>query len=218
MKRRLIIIFVLLMFFIACGPYIWFKVPQPEGRDNLTVFPVNLLGKYTSVKDTSVISIEQEKIIKEYRENLLMTKIEFREEVGDTISEDTSFTFGDNWDITIKSFGDSVKVFSSRDELLFQISENQLLREYKGYYFLNSKDTNDYWKVKILKLTGDTLEFDHILSDDDIQLIRNITTVESYTDTSEDVTVHYLKPTKRELKKILKRRSHGEKFVKNKLP
>ncbi|MCK5169197.1 MAG: hypothetical protein KAQ75_04890 [Bacteroidales bacterium] len=214
MKRNLIILLVL-AFFIGCGPYIWFKVPQPEGRENLSEFPDELTGKYSSVYDTSTIRIESDKIIREYRENLVMTKVEFSEETGDSISEDTSFTFADNWDITVNSFGDSVKVFSRKDEELFKISDQQILREYKGYYFLNYQDTNDYWKVKILNLVKDTLEFDIILSDDDIENIRNITKVETVQDTTEESSKYFLKPTKRELKKILKKRSTGDKFVKH---
>lgn len=213
MRRNLIILLVM-AFIIGCGPYIWFKVPQPEGRENLSEFPDELTGKYSSVYDTSTIRIESDKIIREYRENLLMTKVEFREETGDSISEDTSFTFADNWDITVNSFGDSVKVFSRKDEELFKISDQQILREYKGCYFLNYKDTNDYWKVKILNLVKDTLEFDNILSDDDMENIRNITMVETVQDSTEESSKYFLKPTKRELKKILKKRLTGDKFVK----
>ena len=213
MKRNLIIL-VILGLLISCGPYIWFKVPQPEGRENLNSFPEKLLGRYTSVQDTSTIRIESDKIIREYRENLLMTKMEFHEETGDSISEDTSFAFTDNWNIIVKSYGDSVKVFSSKDDELFKISDEQILREYKGYYFLNYKDTNEYWNVKILNLVGDTLEFDNILTSEDIENIRNITTIETVLDTTEESTKYYLKPTKRELKKILKKRTSGEKYIK----
>ena len=210
------IIYVILILLLGCGPYIWFKVPQPSGEENLTNFPNNILGKYESVVDTSTVLIESDKIIRQYREKLVMTKIEFREEVGDTLSEDTSFMFTDNWNINIQSYGDSVKVFSSKDEELFRISARQLLREYKGYYFLNYKDTNDYWKVKILKLTGDTLEFDFILKEEDIYRIKGITKVEVFEDSTEEASMYYLDPSKRELKKILKSRSKGEKYIKSK--
>ncbi|HAF29151.1 MAG TPA: hypothetical protein DCG75_08905 [Bacteroidales bacterium] len=213
MKRKLVI-YVALLLLLSCGPYIWFKVPQPENSTNLDGFSASILGKYMSVYDSAVISIESDKIIKEYRENLILSKTEFREEIGDTISEDTSFTFTENWNITIKSFGDSVKVYSSKDENVFQVSENQLLRYYKNYYFLNFKDSNEYWQVKVIQLMGDTLEFDNILTDDDLRFIKNITSIEVYTDSVNDEKEYFLKPTKRELKRILKRRLHGEKFVK----
>ena len=213
MKCRLII-FIALILLIGCGPYIWFKVPQPENAINLNAFPENVLGKYTSVYDTSILRVKTNQIIKEYRENLILSKLEFREEVGDTISEDTSFVFNDNWDITIQSVGDSIRIISSKDEVVFQISEYQLLRYYKKYYFMNFKDSNDYWKVKILRIEGDTLEFDNILTEDDLRFIKKITTIEIYSDSINDEKEYLLKPTKRELKKILKRRMCGEKFVK----
>jgi len=212
--KKKYIVFAILTLLLSCGPYIWFKVPQPAGGKNLKTFSDEITGKYTSVVDTHIISIEKDKIILEYREKLLMSKTEFRDEVGDSISEDTSFMFTDNWLINIKSYGDSVKVFSSKDEELFRISERQLLREYKGYYFLNYKDTNDYWKVKVLKLVGDTLEFDFILKEEDIYNIKGITKVEVAKDSSDDESRYYLDPTKRELRKILRQRSRGEKFIK----
>ena len=213
MKRK-IIVFIFLVFLIGCGPYIWFKVPQPEGKENLSGFPLNLQGKYSSVIDTVIIHIEKDKIIREYRENLLMSKIEFREETGDSIAEDTAFNFNDNWQITVRSFGDSVQIFSKKDDELFNISERQVLREYKGYYFLNYKDTNNFWKVKILKLEEDTLEFDFILRDDDMQNIRKITTVESQKDSTGESTQYFLDPSRKELRKILKHRTTGEKYIK----
>ncbi len=211
------LVFIILALFLGCGPYIWFKVPQPAGGKNLTEFPDLVLGKYASLVDTNVIRIKKDKIIREYRENLLMTKIEFREEVGDTISEDTSFMFTDNWKIDIRSYGDSIKVFSSKDEELFKISEIQLLRAYKSYYFLNYKDTNDYWKVKILRLVGDTLEFDFILKEEDIKSIKGITKIKVSTDSIKGASKYFLDPTKRELRKILKQRKKGEKYVKSKM-
>ncbi len=213
MKRKYLI-YTILILCIGCGPYIWFKTPQPEGLNNLKFFPENIQGKYISISDTSTIRIETNEIIQEYRENLIMTRIEFSEETGDTISTDTSFKFADKWNISINSIGDSVYIYSRKDEQLFKISDMNLLRELKGYYFLNYRDSTTYWKVKILKLYNDTLELDYILTDDDIVNIINITKVESVKDTSEDVTKYYLKPSKRQLKKILKRRSHGEKFIK----
>lgn len=212
MKRKTVV-FILLVFLLGCGPYIWFKVPQPQGRENLTAFPAELQGKYSSVVDTVIIHIEKDKIIREYRENLLMTKVEFREETGDSIAEDTAFTFSGNWQISVKSFGDSVHIFSKKDDELFYISQRQLLREYKGYYFLNYQDTNNFWKVKILKLEADTLEFDYILHADDMQRIRNITKVEVKKDSSEESSKYYLNPTRRELKKILRKRMVGEKYI-----
>lgn len=212
--KRIWIVLSLLCLLIACGPFIWFKVPQPEGAKNLSAFPVTLIANYTSVYDSALIRIEPHRIIKEYHENLILTKAEFREEVGDTISEDTSFLFTDNWNISIKSSGDSVIVNSSKNEEIFRFSEHQLLRNYKNYYFLNFKDSNEYWKVKILKLEGDTLEFDNLLTEDDLRFIRNITTVEICNNSIHDQKEYFLKPTKRELRKILKRRLQGEKFVK----
>ncbi len=212
MKKNVFILF-LIFFLVSCGPYIWFKSPQPEGRKNLDAFPNELIGKYISISDSSVIIINSEKVIKQYHEKLLMSKDEFHNETGDLITRDTSFLFTDNWQIKVKSFGDSVKVFSWKDDVLFQISDDQLLREYRGYYFLNKKDTNNYWKVEVLKLEEDTLEFDDILAKEDIEKIEAITSITEIKDTTkEKITRYFLNPSKREMRKILKTRSEGNKY------
>ncbi|HSH52568.1 MAG TPA: hypothetical protein VK982_12660, partial [Bacteroidales bacterium] len=182
-KNILILLFIL--FFVGCGPYIWFKSPQPEGRKNLDTFPNELIGKYISIDDSSVIIINKYKVIKQFYEKLLMSKIEFQQETGDSLPKDTSFLFTDNWHIKVKSFGDSVKVFSWKDEVQFEISDGQLLREYRNIYFLNSRDTGDYWKVKILSMNSDTLEYDDILIKEDINKIKSITSVTELNDTSK---------------------------------
>lgn len=217
MKKKLFI-FLFVLFFVGCGPYIWFKYPQPEGRKNLDSFPNELIGKYMSIADSSAIIINANKIIKQYHEKLMMSRLEFQEEIGDSLAKDTSFLFTDKWYIKVKSFGDSVKVFSWKDDVQFEISDNQLLRKYKGIYFLNTKDTNDLWKVQILYLEDDTLEFDDILTADDIKKIKLITPVTEVQDTAnEKITRYFLNPSKRELRAILKKRKKGNIFLKNKL-
>jgi len=213
--KRGVFIFLLLIFIVACGPYIWFKVPQPEGKENLKEFPTELQGKYHSALDTVIIVIYPDKIIRKYRENLAMTQKEFKNETGDTLSKDTSFMFSDNWHISIQSSGDSVKIFSSKDEEVFHISERQLLREYNGYYFLNYKDTNNYWKVKVLRVEKDSLEFDFILDEEDVQHIRNITSIETRKDSTKKSIRYFLDPSRRELRKILRKRASGKKYIKN---
>lgn len=217
MKKNLFI-FLFLLFFVGCGPYIWFKSPQPEGRKNIETFPNELIGKYISIADSSVIIINANKIIKQYHEKLLMSKFEFQDETGDSLTNDTSFSFTDNWHVKVKAFGDSVKVFSWKDDVQFEISDSQLLRKYRGIYFLNAKDTNDLWKVQILHLDDDTLEFDDILTADDIKKIKLITPVTEVQDTAnEKITRYFLNPSKRELRAILKKRKKGNTFLKCKL-
>jgi hypothetical protein len=212
-KNILILLFIL--FFIGCGPYIWFKSPQPEERKNLDTFPNELIGKYISTKDSSVIIINKHKVIKQFHEELLMSRIEFQEETGDSLAKDTSFLFTDNWHIKVKTFGDSVKVFSWKDEVQFEISDDQLLREYRNIFFLNSRDTGDYWKVKILYMSADTLEYDDILTTDDMDKIKLLTSVKEQRDTSKERdTRYFLDPTRRELRKILRTREGGNKYYK----
>ena len=215
MKKIVCLLLFIFVFFPGCGPNIWFTSPQPQGKNNLDVFPNELIGKYVSPKDSSVLIINKNKVIKQFHEQLLMSKKEYRNETGDSIAKDTSFLFTDNWHIKVKSFGDSVNVFSWKDEVQFELSEDQLLRKYRGFYFLNTRDTSDYWKVKILSLHDDTLEYDDILTIDEIEKIKKIAAVTEYSDTSNEKDTRFiLNPKRRELRKILKTRSMGDKYYK----
>ena len=215
MNRRTFAI-LFLIFLMGCGPYIYFKSPQPDRKKNLSSFPANITGAYISDSDSSLLVIEPTIISKKRFEKMYMSMESYKEETGDTIVKDTSFIFTDNWLIEMTVMGDSVYVNSSREEDVFVISENQLLRKYRGYYFLNYKDSNDLWRVELIKLTKDTLEFGDILTKEDIERIKGITSVESYIDSTDSgkSTKYYLNPSPREIRKILKCRSKGEKFVK----
>lgn len=215
MKRNIVYI-ILLSFLFGCGPYIYFKTPQPEKKRNLEKIPSKITGKYMSVADSSIITIDLNTIVKKKFENTIMTLVEFKQETGDSLQNDTSFTFSDNWHIQLKIRNDSVFINSSKEEILFEISENQILRRYRKYYFLNYRDTNNLWKVELIKLAKDTLEYGNILTKEDVERIKGFTTVEEITDSinSNKSTKYYLNPAQKDLKKILKYRSKGEKYVK----
>ncbi|MGE0088252.1 MAG: hypothetical protein AB7S50_02105 [Bacteroidales bacterium] len=214
--NRKIILFLILIFLIGCGPFIYFKSPQPAKKSNLSSFPKDLFGSYLSLSDSSIIVIESQKIVKKRFENMIMSFDEYSKETGDTLFRDTTFLFTDNWLINMKTVGDSIDVKSSRVEEFFSISNKNILRKYKGYYFLNYEDTNNLWRVEILKLENDTLELGNILTKEDLEKIKSFTIFESYTDTTEPgkSTKYYLNPSKREVRKILKIRTPGEKFIK----
>ena len=218
MNRRIIILLGLLFLF-SCGPFIYFKSPQPVKKSNLSSFPKDLYGSYLSLSDSSIIVIESQKIVKKRFENMVMSFDEYTKETGDSLFRDTTFLFTDNWLINMKTVGDSIAVKSSRIEELFSITNKQILRKYKGYYFLNYQDTNNLWRVELLKQERDTLEFGTILTKEDLEKIKSFTIVESYVDTTESgkSTKYYLNPSKREVRKILKTRTPGEKFVKQQL-
>jgi len=215
MKRNIVFV-ILLTFLFGCGPYIYFKTPQPKKKRNLEKIPLKITGKYMSVADSSIITIDLNTIVKKKFENTIMTLVEFKQETGDSLQNDTSFTFSDNWHIQLKIRNDSVFINSSKEEILFEISENQILRRYRKYYFLNYRDTNNLWKVELIKLAKDTLEYGNILTKEDVERIKGFTTVEEITDSinSNKSTKYYLNPAQKDLKKILKYRSKGEKYVK----
>jgi len=64
-------------------------------------------------------------------------------------------------------------------------------------------------------LHDDTLEYDDILTIDEIEKIKKIAAVTEYSDTSNEKDTRFiLNPKRRELRKILKTRSMGDKYYK----
>src|SRR6187401_1008284 len=55
---------LVLLIFSSCENQVRFEVPQPEGLKNEKAIPKRLLGSYLSMKDSSVVVITRDQIIR----------------------------------------------------------------------------------------------------------------------------------------------------------
>jgi hypothetical protein len=209
MKRlKLISTFIILISLFSCEPPVTFNEPQPTGTDNLSKFPKRLQGQYLSLADNSTLSIDDKLIQRIYdydykvHPNQLDSTLRL---LGDTI-----FDLKTNEKTIIKREGDSLITHVHYIDTLFQINYDNIIRKFKGYYFLNTRYEKTSWEVKKIQLSEGQLLISNIFTKLDIDNLREIT--ERPTDT---VPPYKFTATKKQFKEFIKNDgfSDSETFV-----
>jgi len=209
MNNSKLILVALFFSFQACEESIKFEVPQPPGADNLNSLPKSLWGTYFSNADSTFLTIDAQRIVEwidlENRTVLDSLGMEIDSTlVTYSISDTIQLTEG-MFDIRLKFLPmDSVIIFYSYRDTVFEISEKQILRKYRGYYFLNYERKEKNWNVRRLTLIKGELSFSKVRITKDISELRQITGVEELKTDSGTVVGYRLNPTRRELKELMK--------------
>jgi len=116
---------------------------------------------------------------------------------------------------TLKVYADSFVILkeSTKERTVHKLSEFFILKKWKGSYFINIRKPNDmYWTVVFITTDKDKKMAIGMLSFSDnnldkIDALGKITSVEIIKDEDGNVKNYIIKPTKRELKKIIKNSS-----------
>jgi hypothetical protein len=152
MKRlELILTFIILTSLYACEPPVTFNEPQPTDIDNLSKFPKRLQGQYLNLTDNSTLLVSNKLIqrIYDYDEKIHSSQLDSISRFsGDTIIDLTT-----NEKIVIKRDGDSLIIHIHYIDTLFQMDYDNVVRKFKGYYFLNKRYDKTSWEVKNIQLT-----------------------------------------------------------------
>lgn len=200
------VFFVLISLFIltACEPGIYFEDPQPIDGKTQKKFNNKYIGKYKSSSTKGAfLEITKSSIITEYfwKEEYTTTSI-------DTMpsfewKNDKLYYFNEPQKFTQK--GDTIIIDKYSKDVVFEIGESNLLKSYKKMYFLNTE--YDYgWKVKKLMLDSkNNLVISKISSNDEIEHLEQVTTVETvmHDDTSGSVDYYKVKPADDEFDDII---------------
>jgi hypothetical protein len=208
---------LLIIIIVSCkqAPEVRFLGPQPIGKKNLQAVPKDYCGKYLSKIDSSMLTIDSRMIIQEKFESSKTSILEMQQELDTTIKNDTQIKFGTNWTMNIKIKDDSALISSFLIDTIFQISESQLLRSFKGYLFLNYKDIDSTWRVKTLKLENGQLDFGSLVNINQIDTLKTVTRIITSLDSTSNQVSHYdLNPKRKELKEILKQKNTTSIFIK----
>lgn len=208
MKIRTIILFLSL--FASCDNPIRFEVPQPEGKDDELSIPKKIIGTYNGLDGLTILTVTDKDIIKTAQGDYIALVSELDSVERTTIKNDTTLS-GPNetmkYKITIR--GDSVFQHIDRKDTLFSFSKNNVLRKFKGYYFLNSEAGPNSWNVTKLGLTSDGLILGTVSNKEELKNLRELTNVTSDT-------VYNFRPTKKQLKHFIRDKGfqNEERFVK----
>jgi hypothetical protein len=212
MKRlKLISTFIILTSLLACEPPVTFNEPQPTDIDNLSKFPKRLQGQYLNFADNSTLLVSDKIIqrIYDYDYKVHLNQLDNAEQ----LSGDTIINVKRKEKTIIKRDGDSLITHVHYIDTLFQMDYDNVVRKFKGYYFLNKRYDKTSWEVKKIHLTKGQLILSSISTKLDIENLKEIT--ETATDT---VPPYKFSATKKQFKQFIKNDgfSDSETFVRQK--
>jgi len=212
MKRiKFITTIIILSSMVACAPPVTFNEPQPTDTDNLAEFPNRLQGHYLSSADSSALIIDSKTVQRIYD---FYYKIHSRQiDTNSRLSGDTIINLTTNTREIVKRDGDSLVTHIIYIDTLFQIDYDNVVRKFKGFYFLNKRLDKDSWEVKKIELSKGQLIVSSISSKEDIENLKAIT--ESTQDT---VAPYNFAATKKQFKEFVKSKgfTDSEKFIRQK--
>jgi hypothetical protein len=207
-QLKIIVLYIGLMNVIACQPPVTFTEPQPSKTKNIAAFPLRLQGNYLGVDDQSTLLISEKLIQQLYdfdekiHQNQLDSNYKF---INDTIVNSVT-----NEKMLFKRLGDTLLTHVHYIDTVFQMDNDNVVRKFKGHYFLNMRYESDSWEVKQLSLSKGQLSINRISAEKDIENLQAIT--ESAQDS---VPPYKFTATKKQFKQFVQSDgfSSGELFI-----
>jgi hypothetical protein len=194
--------------FSSCENAISFEVPQPEGASEQDKIPRHLHGTYVSLEDSSILTISKNNMISYFSSRFTGKLSELDSADRASLREDTTFVAKDGDKMTVRLKGDSLYYKVRIVDTLYSTFRHDVLKRFRGYFFLNHEVSPKNWTVIKLGETKEGLVVGRINAKDDLQRLRELTHQESDT-------VYNFKPTRKQMKKFI--HHHGfhdeERFV-----
>lgn len=204
LNRVVVLYMVIAWTFSSCDSPATFVTPQPELDKNESHFNWRYRGSYMSNNDSSLLIIDKHHIRQEWSIILESTKSEI-DSASDWHIKDGALYIKDNPEPFVMSMnGDSVRVMLDWVDTLFSISPSNVLRKWRGYYFLNFMHGPQSWGVEVLKLDRHgALNLLEMRNNSEIEKIEPITDVEKELGQDGEVVNVRLRPSKRQLKDLI---------------
>ena len=203
---------IILMGLYACGePPVTFSEPQPNNTENLSKFPSRLQGQYLSLADNSLLVIGDKLIQRIYDFDLKIHSSQL--DSNSRLSGDTIINLRTNTREIVKRDGDTLITHIHQIDTLFQMDYDNVVRKFKGHYFLNMRYDKVSWEVKKIQLSKGQLVVSVISTKQDIENLKAIT--ESTQDT---VAPYKFATTKKQFNEFVKNGgfSDSEIFIRQK--
>jgi hypothetical protein len=171
-----------------------FKEPQPKDVKPLRCFPKRICGTYQSKDGVFQLLIYADYIIKKCSYQLKFKKDEMDSSM--TLISDTLLSFSENNKIRITIINDSIVSNISFSDTIFAFTQNDILKKYKGSFFMNFNEGPDEWLVKKLSVHNGMAIISVIDS-------MGLASLKEITETKNDTLSQPFKPTKKQFKKLL---------------
>ncbi len=174
------VILSVLIVFLLCScqkadeERVLFEEPQPVAVDDEKVFDKTLQGAYVSCTDTN------EKLY--IYSNSMVSTIDYNHKsYRKDLAQDTSIKINTNDDEAIRSFlkdEGAERIFIKADTIyyslgrqvdtLFYVSDQNILKKFKGSYFLNKRRETGLWTLTKLEKRKKYLIFENIIPTDSL--------------------------------------------------
>jgi hypothetical protein len=196
MKTKIIILFAVIISY-SCKEtsqdLISFNVSQPEGKNKLNEFPSRLFGIYKNYDTQEEITICKNIIF-----SVKFIKVTIPKSLKDSLKNEK--LFNTYFKITkLESIkNDSLLVTYKIIDTIFELKKD-VLKKFKGHYFLNYQQNSMKWNVKKLSYNKNVININAI------ETINEIKTMEDIMGLNSNDTLHSLivKPTKRQFKEFI---------------
>lgn len=205
MKKIGLYLIVLSVFIaVSCEPPVTFTEPQPAEVSSLNQFPGRLVGEYESIKDHSLLTITENSIVRSFNEDVYLAVSDLDSTVQ--LKNDSIYDHVFNQSFPVERLGDSIKYHIDYSDTLFLISETNVLKKFKGYYFLNTQQKQG-WEVNRLNLVRGKLFMGAISKKEDIDLLKSL------SESQMDTVPYQFSPTRKQFRKFIRQRGFSEEEV-----
>lgn len=186
----------------SCEPAVTFDQPQPDGVKSLASFPQRLQGTYVAADGASIVTVNDKLVTRHYDFDVK----EHKDSLGAsyTLAGDTLIDQDNGTREKVVVRGDTVIQRANWTDTLFNISADNILKKFKGYYFLNNRHGESSWEVKKLSLKKSVLTVGRISDEEDIRRLKEITEV-----TSDTIPTRFTL-TRRQFKSFIRQEGFGE--------
>ena len=180
----------------ACQPPVTFTEPQPKDGAALSGFPQWIQGKYLNAEDSTFLQISANSMIRiyDFNEKIHLNDLDSTEQIiGDSL-----FDMNTNTSQLIRVEGDSVVMHEHEIDTLFIISKLNVLKKYKGYYFINMFNQDENWEVKKLGISNSKLILSSINTKQELEQLKAMTI------SKQDTMPYVFSLTRRQFKKFVR--------------
>lgn len=196
---------LLCIFLFGCdGPTVTFEHPQPLDIPNLKQFPKKITGKYLSLSDSSIVTITDQAISRGFNIKFVMCKKALDTAKNCLLKNDTLYRSDTKEKNFVVNINDTLYIPYPLQDTLFYISNKNILRKDKGYYFLNMLYNNG-WEVQKLEYKNGKLCLCSIADREEIESLRAIAEINA------DSAALQFDPDKKQFHKFLKAKGFSKK-------
>jgi hypothetical protein len=207
MKKIIIPIFaIFIVVYWGCSQEITFDTPQPVQQEPLQSFPKKLQGSYVAFDQASVLHIGARNVIRQYDFEYIQH--------ADSASDEWEVIFdtvyinkmtGENE--IVRVYGDTIVRHAEWKDTLFDINNGDVLKKFKGYYFLNMQSGENKWMVKKLALLKNEIVISRLQTEKDLELLKEI------TEQTEDSVVTHFTLSRKQFKRFIQQKGFAENEV-----